>query len=44
MSMNKSLVLDNFIESMIDNLPSELKNRRNEVVQERAGMNKPWTA
>ncbi|EZA60956.1 E3 ubiquitin-protein ligase rnf8-A [Ooceraea biroi] len=34
-SMNKSLVLDNFIESMIENLPTELKNRRKEIIQER---------
>ncbi|XP_011871913.1 PREDICTED: E3 ubiquitin-protein ligase RNF8-A-like isoform X2 [Vollenhovia emeryi] len=31
----RSLVLDNFIESMIENLPPELKNRRKEIIQER---------
>ncbi|KAG5317031.1 RNF8 ligase, partial [Pseudoatta argentina] len=36
-SMIRSLVLDNFIESMIDNLPTELKNRRREIIQEREG-------
>ncbi|XP_014482229.1 PREDICTED: E3 ubiquitin-protein ligase RNF8-like [Dinoponera quadriceps] len=35
MSMNRSLVLDNFIESMIENLPTELQNRRKEILQER---------
>ncbi|KYN34316.1 E3 ubiquitin-protein ligase RNF8-B [Trachymyrmex septentrionalis] len=34
-SMIRSLVLDNFIESMIDNLPTELKNRRKEIIQDR---------
>lgn len=37
LSMIRSLVLDNFIESMIDNLPTELKNRRKEIIQEREG-------
>lgn len=36
-SMNTSLALDNFIESMIENLPTDLKNRRKELVQERKG-------
>lgn len=36
-SMIRSLVLDNFIESMIENLPTELKNRRKELIQEREG-------
>jgi len=36
-SMNRSLVLDNFIESMIENLPVELKNRRREIIEEREG-------
>lgn len=36
-SMIRSLVLDNFIESMIENLPTELKNRRKEIIQEREG-------
>jgi len=36
-SMIRSLVLDNFIESMIDNLPTELKNKRKEIIQEREG-------
>lgn len=35
--MNRSLVLDNFIESMIENLPTELKNRRKEIIEERKG-------
>lgn len=39
-AMNKSLVLDNFIESMIDNLPTDLKARRTEILQERAVMEK----
>ncbi|KAL0103025.1 hypothetical protein PUN28_018375 [Cardiocondyla obscurior] len=34
-SMTKSLVLDNFIESMVENLPIELKNRRQEIIRER---------
>lgn len=36
-SMIKSLVLDNFIESMIENLPIDLKNRRQEIIKEREG-------
>lgn len=36
-SMIRSLVLDNFIESMIENLPIELKNKRKEIIQEREG-------
>lgn len=36
-SMNRSLVLDNFIESMIENLPTELKDKRKEIVNERKG-------
>lgn len=36
-SMIRSLVLDNFIDRMIDNLPPELKNRRQEIIQEREG-------
>lgn len=36
-SMIRSLVLDNFIESMIENLPTELKNKRKELIQEREG-------
>lgn len=39
-SMNKSLVLDNFIESMIENLPTELKSRRKELLEERTGFEK----
>lgn len=41
-AMNKSLVLDNFIESMIDNLPTDLKARRTEILQERAGNEKDY--
>ncbi|XP_029160210.1 LOW QUALITY PROTEIN: E3 ubiquitin-protein ligase RNF8-like [Nylanderia fulva] len=37
-SMNRSLVLDNFIESMIENLPTELKNRRKEIMEERKAL------
>lgn len=37
-SMNRSLVLDNFIESMIENLPTELKSRRKEIVEERKAL------
>lgn len=36
-SMNRSLVLDNFIESMIENLPTEFKSKRKEIVEERKG-------
>lgn len=39
-SMNRSLVLDNFIESMIENLPTELKERRREIIEERKGKKK----
>ncbi|XP_011686572.1 PREDICTED: E3 ubiquitin-protein ligase RNF8-B-like isoform X3 [Wasmannia auropunctata] len=39
-SMIRSLVLDNFIESMIDNLPPELKNKRKELIQERQASEK----
>ncbi|XP_012228547.1 E3 ubiquitin-protein ligase rnf8-A-like [Linepithema humile] len=39
-SMNRSLVLDNFIESMIENLPPDLKNRRKELLEEREGFEK----
>lgn len=38
--MNRSLVLDNFIESMIENLPTELKERRREIIEERKGKKK----
>ncbi|XP_033336925.2 uncharacterized protein LOC117226569 isoform X1 [Megalopta genalis] len=34
-SMNRSIVLDNFIESMLESLPTELKERRKEVIEER---------
>ncbi|XP_015430621.1 PREDICTED: E3 ubiquitin-protein ligase RNF8-like [Dufourea novaeangliae] len=33
--MNRSLVLDNFIESMLENLPAKLKQRRKELIEER---------
>lgn len=36
-SMNKALVLDNFIESMIDNLAPELKEDRKQLVEKRLG-------
>ncbi|XP_011267271.1 E3 ubiquitin-protein ligase RNF8 [Camponotus floridanus] len=39
-SMNRSLVLDNFIESMIENLPTELKERRREIIEERKALEK----
>ncbi|XP_076297643.1 uncharacterized protein LOC143217347 [Lasioglossum baleicum] len=34
-SMNRSIVLDNFIESMLENLPTHYKERRKELVEER---------
>lgn len=39
-SMNKSLVLDNFIESMIENLPTDLKDKRKEIIEERKALEK----
>lgn len=36
-SMNRSIVLDNFIESMLENLPIRFKERRKELVEEREG-------
>lgn len=37
-SMNRSLVLDNFIESMMENLPTEVKDKRSELLKERKGL------
>ncbi|XP_017767134.1 PREDICTED: E3 ubiquitin-protein ligase RNF8-like [Eufriesea mexicana] len=37
-SMNRSIVLDNFIESMLENLPIRFKERRKELVGERKEM------
>ncbi|PNF19196.1 hypothetical protein B7P43_G09606 [Cryptotermes secundus] len=34
-SQNKSIVVDNFIDKMVENLSMELKNRRQEIVEER---------
>lgn len=39
-SMIRSLVLDNFIESMIENLPTEFKSRRKEIIIERKALEK----
>ncbi|XP_015172254.1 PREDICTED: E3 ubiquitin-protein ligase RNF8-like [Polistes dominula] len=39
-SMNRSLVLDNFIENMLDNLPIHMKNKRAEIVKERKVLEK----
>ena len=36
-SMTRSLVIDNFIEKMVENLPPPSKNRRNKLVKERKG-------
>lgn len=37
-SQNKSIVVDSFIDKMVENLSVELKNRRQEIVEERQGM------
>jgi E3 ubiquitin-protein ligase RNF8 len=37
-SQNKSIVVDNFIDRMVENLSVELKNRRQEIVEERQSM------
>ncbi|XP_006624252.1 E3 ubiquitin-protein ligase RNF8-like isoform X1 [Apis dorsata] len=37
-SMNRSIVLDNFIESMLKNLPIQFKERRKEILEERQAM------
>lgn len=34
-SMNRSIVLDNFIESMLENLPTQSKDKRKELIEER---------
>lgn len=34
-SKNRSLVLDNFIEKMLENLPSHLREKRQEIIEER---------
>lgn len=39
-SMNRSIVLDNFIESMLENLPTKFKEKRKEIVEERKAMEK----
>lgn len=39
-SMNRSIVLDNFIESMLKNLPIQFKERRKEILEERQGKHK----
>lgn len=36
-SRNRSLMINNFIESMIQNLPAEFKNKRKELVSKREG-------
>ncbi|KOC70100.1 E3 ubiquitin-protein ligase RNF8-A [Habropoda laboriosa] len=36
-AMNRSLVLDNFIESMLENLPTRFTDRRKETIKERQG-------
>lgn len=40
LSMNRSIVLDNFIESMLENLPIRFKERRKEILKERQGRHK----
>jgi E3 ubiquitin-protein ligase RNF8 len=42
-SQNRSLVLDNFIDRMVENLSVEMKNRRKEIVEERQGMCIIWS-
>ncbi|XP_043802001.1 E3 ubiquitin-protein ligase RNF8-like [Apis laboriosa] len=37
-SMNRSIVLDNFIESMLKNLPIQFNERRKEILEERQAM------
>lgn len=39
-SMNRSLVLDNFIEKMLDSLPTHMKDKRAEIVKERKVLEK----
>ncbi|XP_076239791.1 uncharacterized protein LOC143182585 isoform X2 [Calliopsis andreniformis] len=34
-AMNRSIVLDNFIDSMLENLPTKAKEKRKEIVEER---------
>lgn len=41
-SQNKSIVVDNFIDKMVENLSMELKNRRQEIVEERQSMYVIW--
>ena len=36
-TMNRPLALDNFIESMIENLSIEFKGKRKEIIKERQG-------
>ncbi|KAK2577346.1 hypothetical protein KPH14_003468 [Odynerus spinipes] len=39
-SMNRSLVLDNFIDNMLENLPTHTKERRASIIEERKAPNK----
>ncbi|XP_047345262.1 E3 ubiquitin-protein ligase RNF8-like [Vespa velutina] len=39
-SMNRSLVVDNFIEKMLDKLPMHMKDRRAEIAEERKALEK----
>lgn len=40
-SMNRSLVLDNFIDSIIENLPTRFKERRKQTINERRALETP---
>ena len=37
-AMNRSIVLDNFIDRMIENLPAQFKEKRKQVIEERRAM------
>lgn len=39
-SMNRSLVLDNFIDNMLENFPAQMKERRSSVIEERKALGK----
>ncbi|XP_043267463.1 E3 ubiquitin-protein ligase RNF8-like [Venturia canescens] len=41
-SVNRSIVLDNFIEQMVETLTPQLQSRRKELLQERAALEKPF--
>ncbi|XP_021917544.1 E3 ubiquitin-protein ligase rnf8-like isoform X2 [Zootermopsis nevadensis] len=41
-SQNRSIAMDNFIDRMVENLSVEMKNRRQEVVEERQGRRGHW--